>query len=325
MFEGMILLGENLNATRKVRAMGKKVVDLGNGKKGYPYINAQGEPRYLDLTQMLQSEAVINSGMVGYIATGVVNRDEEFIAAMAQAQANAHADYLDCCVDEISPWQKERIEHMKWLVATVQKYVRIPLSIDSSDPAALAAGLSVYDAAVGKPILNSVNLEENRLPTLKLAQETGSRLLGNASGRTSLPSDVEGRLQNLTELMGLMDQHEIPLDHRTLDPLVLPVGTDPTYGQHFLESCVRLRERFGPEFHLTGGFSNVSFGLPNRRLLNEAFTYLAREAGCDTAFIDPLQIGVFRPEDEGFQKAIAALKGEDMFCIEYITYCRSQG
>lgn len=322
MFEGMILLGENLNATRKVKADGKKVIDLGNGKKGYAYFNMQGEEQFLDMTEMLKTEAVVASGKIGYIATGIINRDEEFIAGMAQEQVNHGADYLDCCVDEISPWQKDRLEHMKWLVQTVQKYVRKPLSIDSSDPEALKAGLEVYDWALGKPILNSVNLEENRLPTLKIAQETGAQLLGNASGRTSLPNNIEQRLTNLTELMALMDKHEIPMENRTLDPLVLPIGTNPEYGLHFLESCQILRERYGKEFHLTGGFSNVSFGLPNRRLLNEAMTYLARESGCDTAFIDPLQIKSFRPEDEDFQKAIAALKGEDMFCGEYISYCR---
>lgn len=323
MFEGMILLAENLNATRKVKATGKKIVDLGNGKKGYPYQGRNGEEKYLDMTRMLETEAVQASGMVGYIATGIVNKDEEFIAAMAEAQVRQGADYLDCCVDEISPWQKERIGHMRWLVKTVQKYARTPLSIDSSDPETIKAGVETYDGSVGKPLINSVNLEENRLPILKIVEEGGAQVLGNASGRAALPRNIEERVQNLSELMGLMDRHQIPLEHRTLDPLLMPVGTNPEYGVFFLESCRRLREKFGPRFHLTGGFSNVSFGLPNRRLLNEAMVYLAREAGCDTAFIDPLQIRGFRPGDEDFQKAIAALKGEDMFCAEFIGYCRS--
>lgn len=323
MFEQMILLGENLNATRKVKAAGKKIVDTGNGKKGYPYTDMEGQEKFLDVTEMLQNEAVIATGMLGYIATGIINKDEEFIAAIAQQQVSHGADYLDCCVDEISPWQKDRLQYMKWLVQTVQKYVRTPLAIDSSDPETIKAGLEVYDRSVGDPILNSVNLEPNRLPTLKIAQETGAQLLGNASGRTSLPNSVEQRVQNLTELMALMDEYQIPLEKRSLDPLVLPVGTNPEFGMHFLDSCRILRDTFGGAFHLTGGFSNVSFGLPNRRLLNEAMTYLAREAGSDMAFIDPLQIRKFRPEDEDFQKAIAALKGEDLYCAEYIAHCRS--
>ncbi|MCL5270961.1 MAG: dihydropteroate synthase [bacterium] len=323
MFQNMTVIGENLNATRKVKADGKMVVDLGGGRKGYPYKALDGQDKFLDLTEALKSQTVQNSGMVGYIAAGIVARDEEFIAAIAGRQVARGADILDCCVDEISPWQKDRLEHMKWLVRTVQKHVKAPVSFDSSDPDCLRAGLEVYDKAAGRPLLNSVNLEPNRLPILKIAQEAGACVLGNASGREALPTDVEERVGNLGQLMAMMDEHQIPMENRMLDPLVLPIGTNPEYGQFFLESCRILREKYGSEFHLTGGFSNVSFGLPNRKLLNNAMTYLAREAGCDTAFIDPAQIGDFRPEGEGFQKAVAALKGQDMYCIEYINYCRS--
>jgi 5-methyltetrahydrofolate--homocysteine methyltransferase len=322
MFEGMTLLGENLNATRKVKVDGKKVVKLDGGKVGFPYKGEDGTTHYLDLTQAIQAEAAQSTGLVGYIATGIVNRDEAFIAAMARAQIAAGADYLDCCVDEISPWQNERLEHMRWLIRTVQKYVKMPLSIDSSDSQAIRAGLEVYDASAGKPILNSVNLEDNRIPIIALARESGAQLIGNASGENRLPENIEQRVANLTKLMELMDGQQIPMASRTLDPLVLPIGTNPEHGIHFLESCRQLRERFGPEFHLSGGFSNVSFGLPRRALLNSAMLWLGREAGCDVAFMDPQQISRFEPDDETFQKAVAALKGEDLYCMEYITHCR---
>lgn len=325
MFEGMIVLGENLNATRKVKVGGKMMVELEGGKKGYPYETASGEKRFLDLTQACESEMAKKSGMVGHIAAGIVNQDEEFIAAMAERQVGCGADYLDCCVDEVSPVSAERVKHMQWIVRTLQKYVKVPLAIDSSDPAALRGGLEAYDWSAGKPILNSVNLEEARLPILELAKETGAALLGNASGRSSLPGDVDGRVQNLTELMALMDQYGIPLADRTLDPLLMPVSTNPEHGNHFLETCRRMRERFGPEFHMTGGLSNVSFGLPNRKLVNEAMTYLAREAGCDVAFVDPVQVRSFRPQDEDFQKAMEALLGQDPYCMNYVMYCRMQG
>ncbi len=325
MFEGMVVLGENLNATRKVKADGKMVVEYAPGRKGYPYTSMTGERKYLDLTDALQSEAVQKSGKVGYIAAGVVQRDEEFIAAIAHRQIQDGADALDLCVDEITPWSEQRIAHMRWLVQTVQKHVPVPLMIDSSDPATIRAGLEEVDWSIGRPIINSINLEEARLPMLPIAQETNARLLANASGASGLPTDVDGRVANISRIMQLMDDHAIALGDRYLDPLVLPIGTNPEHGRHFLESCAQLRERFGKEFHMTGGFSNVSFGLPNRRLLNEAMTWLAREAGCDTAFIDPAQVRGFAPGDEGFQKAVAALRGEDMYCIEYITWARTAG
>lgn len=324
MFEDMILIGENLNATRKVKADGKMVVDFGAGKKGYPYKNSDGEQCHLDLTEALQTEAVQQSGKVGFISWGVQNRDEAFVAAISQNQIRLGADYLDCCIDEISPWPEKRLTHIQWLIQTVQKYVDVPLAIDSSDTNTMRAALDVYDHKAGTPMLNSVNLEEGRMPVLALAREAGCHLLGNASGANSLPSTIEERIENLTKLMALMDEYDIAMDKRTLDPLVLPIGTNPEYGMNFLTTCEKLREQYGQEFHLTGGFSNVSFGLPQRRLLNEAMTYLSREAGCDTAFIDPKQVKKFRPEDEDFKVAITALRGEDMYCMNYINYCRSQ-
>ena len=324
MFEGMIVLGENLNATRRVKANGIKVKDMGDGKTGYPYKNKDGEDRFLDLTEAIQAEAVQASGMVGHISTGIKNRDEEFVASMAHEQIARGADYLDLCVDEISPWQEERIGHMKWIVQTIQKHVRLPLSIDSSDPDTIREGLGVYDWEVGKPILNSVNLEESRIPTLDLAKETGAQLLANASGETALPTSVEERVANMTKLMQMMDEREIPMEERTLDMLLLPIGTNPEHGNHFLDSCRAMRDKFGDAFHLTGGLSNVGFGLPKRRLINEAITWLAKEAGCDMAFIDPLQIKGFEPEDEGFKKAVDVLLGKDPFCAQYIMFIRSQ-
>lgn len=325
MFEKMIVLGENLNATRKVKVGGKLTVQLAGGKTVYPYEAAGGEKKYLDLTRACESEMAKKSGLVGHIAAGIVNQDEEFIAAMALRQVDSGADYLDCCVDEISPVSAERVGHMRWLIQTLQKFVRVPLAIDSSDPNALRGGLEVYDWSVGKPILNSVNLEEARLPTLALAREAGAALLGNASGRTTLPNDVESRMKNLVELMALMDEYGIPMSERTIDPLLMPAATNPEHGTHFLETCRQMREKFGPEFHMTGGLSNVSFGLPNRKLVNEAMTYLAREAGCDMAFVDPVQVRSFRPEDEDFKMAMEALLGRDPYCMNYVMYCRMQG
>lgn len=325
MFEGMLVLGENLNATRKVKIGGKLLRELEGGRKVYPYESATGEKMSLDLTAACQSPAAQKNGMVGHIAAGIVGREEAFIAALAQRQVAHGADLLDCCVDEISPVSAERVGHMKWLVRTVQKYVRVPLSLDSSDVDVLRGALEVYDGAVGKPLLNSVNLEPARLPVLELAREAGAALLGNASGAAGLPGDAAGRLQNLGELMARMDEYGIPLADRTLDPLLMPIATNPEHGNHFLETCRRMRERYGAEFHLTGGLSNVSFGLPNRRLVNEAMAWLARGAGCDVAFIDPLQVRGFRTGDADFRMAIEALEGRDPYCMNYVMFCRMAG
>ena len=84
-----------------------------------------------------------------------------------------------------------------------------------------------------------------------------------------------------------MDERKVPMEDRLLDPLVFPIGAGPDYGNHFLDAVRELRKRY-PEVHIFGGLSNVSFGLPRRKLLNHAFITLAIMAGCDTVMIDPL-------------------------------------
>lgn len=322
MFEGMIVIGENINATRKVKAEGKKIVEFAPGRRGYPYPGPDGAQAHLDLTEELESELTKKSGRVNYLAAGIIKRDAGFLVALAQDQIDNGADLLDVCVDECSPDSDARKQHMIWCVKTLQAHVKTPLCIDSSDSEVIAAGLEAYDWSVGKAMINSVNLEPPRLPIIDVARRFEALLLANASGPEGIPPTAEGRVENLTRLMGMLDEAGIPIHERTLDPLVLPVSTDTVNPGHFLEACRRLRERFGDDFHLTGGLSNVSFGLPRRRTINEAFTWLSKQAGCDTAFIDPAQVRGFETEDEGFKLAVAALQGEDPFCMGYTAYAR---
>lgn len=322
MLHGMLVIGENLNATRKLRVGGPRFVSMEDGRTAIRYETPDRKVRFLDVTDALESEAVKKNNLVPHIAVAIRQGNAEYVQTMALAQKRAGADFLDLCVDEVSPNPQERHEHARWLVRTVQEAVAMPLSIDSSDAGCINAALEVYDYdRNGPPMINSVNLEPTRLPLLEIAAGRESRLIANASGEAGIPAGPAERLENLTRLMALMDQHRIPLESRFLDPLVLPIATDGSNGKHFLETVRRARERF-PGVHITGGFSNVSFGLPLRRLLNDAMTYLAREAGADTAFIDPIQSRDFQPEEEGFRKAMAALLGEDEYCAAFIAYAK---
>jgi 5-methyltetrahydrofolate--homocysteine methyltransferase len=108
-----------------------------------------------------------------------------------------------------------------------------------------------------------------------------------------------------------------------LDALVFPISTDPNNGQSFLEANRQAKARWGG-VNLNGGLSNISFGMPNRKLLNMVFCRLFAEAGGTGGIIDPVQmppqaIGDLDPEDESFKLAAAVLTGEDMYGMEYIT------
>jgi 5-methyltetrahydrofolate--homocysteine methyltransferase len=113
-----------------------------------------------------------------------------------------------------------------------------------------------------------------------------------------------------------------------VDPLVLPVAVEPEVGAWFLEAVRTLRATYGPEIHLTGGLSNVSFGLPLRKLLNDVFIDLAAEAGADSGIIDPVASDprrILAQVREGRAQELAAnlLTGRDPFGMEFLTAFRA--
>jgi 5-methyltetrahydrofolate--homocysteine methyltransferase len=115
----------------------------------------------------------------------------------------------------------------------------------------------------------------------------------------------------------------VPLNDVYVDPLVYPIAVERSYGNHYLDAVRALREAYGDELHITGGLSNVSFGLPKRRLINDTFIHLALDAGIDSGIIDPIQTklgGVFEldTESEPVRLASDMLLGRDDYCVEYI-------
>jgi len=154
-----------------------------------------------------------------------------------------------------------------------------------------------------------------------MAKEYNAYLAGNASGRSGMPYSAQERVDNLTTLSKQMDEHGIPVEDRFLDALVFPVGAGPEFGMHYLDAVKQLREMF-PDAHIFGGHSNVSFGLPDRKVLNNAFLILSVLAGCDTLMIDPLMNA---PRDYlEFKLAAEALMGKDEYSLNYLAYHRAK-
>jgi 5-methyltetrahydrofolate--homocysteine methyltransferase len=120
--------------------------------------------------------------------------------------------------------------------------------------------------------------------------------------------------------MALMDKGGIPMDDRYLDPLVFPIGAGPAFGSHYLDAVRTIRQRY-PQVHIFGGHSNVSFGLPERKMLNFTFLALSVLAGCDSLMIDPI---MNPPKDvNDFMFAANALTGDDEYSVKYLKYTRA--
>lgn len=318
----LIVIGENINTTRRIRATSKNIVQE-DGKAAYVYTDLDGTKRHLDITNIFPTDpAKLQSERIGHIGQGIREKDLDFFKYAIMSQVTAGAHIVDLCVDELTVYPEERLDYMRWTVKTAQQICPdVAYAIDSSDPEAIRAGVEVYDKTLSRPALNSVSLEAGRDVLVDLAKEENCLIFANGSGVSGMPQNAEERIENMTGCMEMMDKVGIPNEDRFLDPLVFPVGAGPDYGKHYLDSVKGLRERF-PDVHIFGGLSNVSFGLPRRKLLNHAFITLAMMNGCDAIMIDPIMNPPIDFID--FKYAADVMTADDEYAIKFLKYVRSQ-
>ena len=214
---------------------------------------------------------------------------------------------------------------MQWTVGIIQKASPLPISVDSSNADILRAGLAACDRSRGYPMLNSVSLE--RAGAVPIATEFHAVVIASAAGEKDLPATVPGKMTNIERIVSMLTGAGIPLGAIHVDPLVFPISTDSQNGRIFLDAVAAVRQKFGPGIHVVAGLSNVSFGMPARRLLNLVFASLAVEAGADGGIVDPLQVnsramqGLDRKSGQ-YALARALLLGEDEFGMNYIAAFR---
>ncbi|HEY7666770.1 MAG TPA: dihydropteroate synthase [Actinomycetota bacterium] len=175
-------------------------------------------------------------------------------------------------------------------VRLVQSLTDVPLSIDSSIVAALEAGLDAYE---GKPLVNSVTGEEDRLESvLPLVAKHGAAVVAITNDETGISEDPDVRFAVAERIVRRAADHGIGREDVVVDPLVMPIGAMRTAGRQVFALVRRLREELG--VNTTCGASNVSFGLPNRNGLNGAFLTMAIASGMTSAITSPLHEEVRR-------------------------------
>jgi len=202
---------------------------------------------------------------------------------------------------------------MRQLVTLVQGLVDVPLCIDSSVPGALEAGL---EAAEGRPLLNSVTGEDERLErVLPLAAKYKVPVVAISNDDSGISEDPDVRFLVAKKIVERAADHGIPAHDVVVDPLVMPVGALATAGRQVFALVRRLRDELG--VNTTCGASNVSFGLPNRHGINAAFLPMAIEAGMTSAIMNPV-----RPGEMEAVKAANMLMGRDANGAEWIRFAR---
>jgi len=188
---------------------------------------------------------------------------------------------------------------MRKVVELVQGLVDVPLCIDSSVPGALEAGLEVCE---GRPLLNSVTGEEERLEQiLPLVKKYNVPVVAISNDDTGISEDPDVRFAVAKKIVERAADFGIPAHDIVVDPLVMPIGAMGTAGLQVFALVRRLREELG--VNTTCGASNISFGLPNRHGINNAFLPMAMGAGMTSAIMNPVALPVT-------QKKIAEKKAE---------------
>ncbi|MCD6352153.1 MAG: dihydropteroate synthase [Armatimonadetes bacterium] len=239
----------------------------------------------------------------------IAQKDADYIADLARRQAEAGADYID--VNPGTTGEAE-VEDMKWLVEVAQSTTDKPLCFDSPNPAAIRAAFEVYQGSA-TPIINSITAEQERLETLlPLVLETGANVIALAMGDEGMPSAAGDREATARRLIDALREAGVAPERIFVDPVITPLGTGHENGQLILQAIRDVRE-YCPECHITGGLSNISYGLPNRRLINRVFLVLAMAAGMDSAVMDPLDEKIMAE-----LLAAEALLGKDEWCMNYI-------
>lgn len=245
------------------------------------------------------------------IAMAVGKRDEHIIRDIAIKQVEAGANYVDV---NAGTELKNEPEALEWLVKTVQSAVNVPLCIDSPDPEALEVALKAHN---GKAMINSITAETERYNRVApLVKKYGCSIVALCMDDKGMPANASERFRIAEHLVDKLTNDGIPLDDIYLDPLVYPIGTGTKNGIDVLETIREInRQLVG--VHTICGLSNVSFGLPLRKLLNQTFLVLCMGAGMDGVILNPLEKRIM-----SLLRAAMALLNKDEFCMNYITAYR---
>ncbi len=218
------------------------------------------------------------------LAVALREGTDEYIRELARRQIQYGAQVLD--VNAGAPGIEEEVQLPRLARLLAEQY-DLPFCIDSGNARALAAGLA---AVPGKPLVNSVNGENAKLRTiLPIVKDRGAAVIGLAMNEQGIPKDAEARLAIAEEIVDRAVQKGIPMEDVLIDILILTVGADQEAALASLKAIALVREKIGVNVNI--GASNVSFGLPERQTINQAFMAMAIMAGARCVITDPMKLG----------------------------------
>ncbi|MBI4844142.1 MAG: dihydropteroate synthase [Nitrospirae bacterium] len=212
------------------------------------------------------------------------SRDPLPIQELAEAQWKAGAHFIDV---NIGPAEERGEELMTWMVQSIQKKVKAPLCLDTTNASALEAGLKAHNNEWGKPLINSTSNDPERFVMLELASKYNSQIIALTVGKGGLPADADDRMVIASEIMARAEELGVPMDDIYLDPLILQVCTTQNQAKHSL-NAIKMFGELGMKSVV--GLSNISNGVPKqmRSLIDRVYLSLLMYEGLSAAILNPL-------------------------------------
>ena len=255
------------------------------------------------------------NGSIPSCGTAIAARDESYIKDLAKRQADAGVDFIDCCasVKENEP------ETLAWMVEAVQSVTDCPISLDSPDVDVIIGAMPLCK----KPgMFNSVSAEGDKIdrafPVLAKPENNKWHIMALLCDDSGIPKTAKKRIEIFESIMEKATEYGIEDKRIHIDPAVeMLCTTDDEEGAFKVLDVMRYIKKARPNVHISGAVSNISFNLPVRRLVNQAFAVLAIGAGMNSAVLDPLNKDL-----RGVVLAAEAMIGLDDYCAEYVSAFR---
>ena len=255
------------------------------------------------------------NGSIPSCGQAIAARDEAYIKETAKRQADAGASFIDCCASV----NDGELETMKWMIDAIQSVTDRPISVDSPDVGVVIEAMKFCN----KPgLFNSVSGEGNKIdlafPVLARPENEKWEVMALLCDDTGIPKSAAKRIEVFEMVMEKAEKYGIAKKRIHIDPLVeMLCTTDDGEGIFMILEVMRYIKAKQPDVHISGAISNISFNLPVRRLVNQAFAVLAISAGMDSSVMDPLSRDL-----RGVIYAAEAMLGLDDFCAEYTSAYR---
>ena len=255
------------------------------------------------------------NGSIPSCKKAIEARDDAYIKDMAKRQADAGATFIDCCASV----NVGELETLKWMIDNIQSVTDCPISVDSP---AVNVVIEAMQFCKKPGLFNSVSGEGGKIdiafPILAKPENSKWAVMALLCDDTGIPKTAAKRIEVFDATMAKAKEYGIAENRIHIDPLVeMLCTTDDGAGISMVLEVMSHIKATHPKVHISGAISNISFNLPVRRLVNQAFAVMAINAGMDSSVMDPLSQDL-----RGIIYAAEAMMGMDDFCAEYTSAYR---